>query len=159
MKAGDLVNRPVYDLATNSLIGEIKNLLIDFADQRVRFLLLETEERPRKNGFLANLLRFSDLIVEEDHAPLLADRALMRRVTSQDVFDMLFSDVVSIFGQDFYLSGKGLGPLADFSINRETGLIESVSVRSQGTTVSIETSEDLSWLDGRVTLDPVAQKM
>jgi|LSQX01.2.fsa_nt_gb sporulation protein YlmC with PRC-barrel domain len=157
MKASDLIDKPLYDRNTNELIGEVKSLLVDFSEQRVNFLLIETKRQEDSDGYLVNILRFRDLMSGKEDAQMLADPAQIRRISKEEIFDMLFSDAISIIGLDLYVSNKPIGPLTDFSLDPKMGVIGSVTVQSQETTLSIEIGKELSYREGRVYLDPLTQ--
>ncbi len=157
MNAKDLVDSPVYDLKTKACIGEVKSLLVDFETQKVKFFLMETEDEAETHDFRVSILRFQDLQKSGDEDQILVDPAQMRQITREDIFDMLFSDVISILGLDLYVANKRIGPLEDYSMDPKTGLIVSVTVQSKGTALSIEIGKDLTYMDGRIYLDPLAQ--
>lgn len=157
MNAKDLVNKPLYDLKSSIKIGEVKSLLVDFTEQRVVFLVIETSAPVTDTGFEVNLLRFEDLAGKGDYALMIADQAQMRRITNQGLYEMLFSHTVSIIGLDLYASGTRVGQLVDYALDPDTGVIGSVTALAHGTAISIEVGKELSCEEGRVYVDPVSR--
>ena len=157
MNAKDLLNKPLYDLKSSIKIGEVKSLLVDFTEQRVVFLVIETSGRATGSGFDVNLLRFEDLAGKGDYALMVSDQAQVRRITNQGLYEMLFSHTVSIIGLDLYASSTRIGPLVDYALDPNTGVIGSVTALAHGTAISIEVGKELSFEEGRVYVDPVAR--
>lgn len=157
MNAKDILNKPIYELKSSVKIGEVKAMLVDFKDQRVNFLLIDTGGPPPNNGFEVNILRFEDLAGKGDYALMITDQAQVRRITNKELYEMLFSDAVSIIGLDLHASTTKIGQLVDFSIDPNTGVIQSVTALAHGIAVTIAVGKDLTLEDGLVYLDPATR--
>ncbi len=157
MNAKDIINKPLYALKGSIKIGEVKSLLVDFAQHRVNFLLIERTGTIPEGDFEVNILRFEDLAGKGDYALMITNQTQLRKITNRELFEMLFSDSISIIGLDLYAANRRIGQLVDFSIDPETGAIWNVTALANGTAVSIHVSKDLSYEDGRVYVDPATR--
>lgn len=157
MNAKDLLNKPLYDLKSSAKIGKVKSLLVDFTEQRVAFLVIESGGQSIDNGFEVNLLRFEDLAAKGDYALMIADEAYLRRISNREVYEMLFSHAVSIIGLDLYASNTRIGQLIDYVLDPDTGVIGSVTALAHGTTITIEVGRELFFEKGQVFVDPAAR--
>lgn len=157
MNAKDILNKPIYELKSSVKIGEVKAMLVDFKDQRVNFLLIDTGGPPSNSGFEVNILRFEDLAGKGDYALMITDQAQVRRITNKELYEMLFSDAVSIIGLDLHAATTKIGQLVDFSIDPNTGVIQSVTALAHGIAVTIAVGKDLTLEDGLVYLDPATR--
>ena len=154
INAKEIINKPIYELKRSVKVGEARSLLVDIAGRRVNFLLIEQSDPEADDGFKVNILRFEDLTGKGDYALTIADQALVRRITSRELFDMLFADSVPIIGLDLYAANHKIGQLVDFSIDPDTGLVGSVTTLMDGIAISIEVGDDLSYREGRLYIDP-----
>ena len=157
MNAREILNKPLYELKRSIKIGEVEAVLVDFKEQRVNFLLIGRNGLAPDEGFEVNILRFEDLSGKGDYALIIADQGLVRKITSRELFEMLFSESVSIIGLDLYAANQRIGQLVDFTFDPDTGVIESVTTLAHGTAVSIEVRHDLSYKDGHVHMDPATR--
>jgi len=125
LKGREIISLPVIALSNGKQLGEVKDLIYDFGENRVIGYLIEN------GGWLRNSKGFlhDDVFRRENESLIIADESVIKPIKSIPVLKKTVSEKRDIRGLRVeYEDGRSIGIIQDLILDENTGEITGYEI-------------------------------